>query len=84
MLSSAYFLPIVYMAFFKEPEEMTHHGDHHGQHGEANLAMLIPLVITAVFSLILGVLPNAGGSFYDLAVMTAKSIVGGNLMGGGW
>lgn len=86
MLSASYFLPIVYMAFFKKPEKAhsDDHHDHHENQGEANLAMLAPLVITAVVSLILGVFPNFGSNFYDLAVMAAKSIVGGNLAGGGW
>jgi len=52
--------------------------------GDANPSMLIPLLITAVVSLILGIFPNAGAGFYELAVMAAKSIAGGSLIGGGW
>jgi len=99
MLSTFYLVSIVYIAFFKDPPEKAQHGeqqDHHGEHngdhhgghgtnqGEANMAMLIPLVITAVVSLVLGVLPNAGGNFYELAAKAAQSISGGNLLGGGW
>ncbi len=81
MLSTAYLIPVVYMAFFKESVPKIGHG--HDSLGEANPAMLIPLLITAVCSLVLGVFPNAGARFYDLAVMAANSITGGNVSGGG-
>lgn len=79
LLSAAYLFPIVYIAFFKKPDE-----SHHHEHGEANLKMLIPILITAVCSIILGIFPNAGGHFYDLAVMSVKSIMNGQFMIGGW
>jgi multicomponent Na+:H+ antiporter subunit D len=80
LLSAAYFLPIVYAAFFKksEPQVAKHHC------GEANKMMLIPLLITAAVSIVLGVFPNAGGGLYDLAAMSAQSIVSGQFMVGGW
>ncbi|MGI6588094.1 MAG: proton-conducting transporter membrane subunit [Peptococcia bacterium] len=80
LLSAAYFLPIVYAAFFKKPEVQV--AEHHC--GEANKMMLIPLLITAAVSIVLGVFPNAGGSLYDLATMSAQSIVSGQFMVGGW
>lgn len=80
LLSAAYFLPIVYLAFFKKPEGQLAEQNH----GEANKAMLIPLVITAVVSIVLGVFPNAGGHLYDLATMSAQSIVNCKFMVGGW
>jgi len=83
MLSASYLIPVVYMAFFKEPVQKDAHGHEHSSGGEANPAMLIPLVLTACFALILGVFPNAGAKFYDLAVMATNSITGGKLPGGG-
>jgi multicomponent Na+:H+ antiporter subunit D len=80
LLSAAYFLPIVYAAFFKKPEaQLTEH-----HYGEANKMMLIPLLITAAVSIVLGVFPNAGGGLYDLAAMSAQSIVSGQFIVGGW
>jgi multicomponent Na+:H+ antiporter subunit D len=43
LLNAAYFMPIVYVAFFKE-EDPQHS---HGQHGEAPLPILLALLITA-------------------------------------
>jgi len=78
MLSTSYLLPITYMAFFKKNDKFT-------QYGEARKDMLIPIVITATLSIVLGILPNFGANFYDLAVMSAQSIVKSvQLIGGGW
>ncbi|MFZ5943943.1 MAG: monovalent cation/H+ antiporter subunit D family protein [Bacillota bacterium] len=78
MLGLSYLVPISYMAFFKDSDKFTHYG-------EARKDMLIPIVITAVMSLVLGVLPNFGANFYDLAVISAQSIVKSmQLVGGGW
>ena len=94
LLSLSYFMPIVYMAFFQRPNE-TSASDHHelgvtnggaavSKYQEVALIMLIPLLLTTAFSLFLGVFPNLGAGFYDLASMAANSITGGNLTGGGW
>ena len=45
--------------------------------GEAAPAMLIPIVITAAVSFILGVMPNAAVHLYDFAAMAAESIAQG-------
>ena len=90
MLSSAYLFPIVFKAFFKKPSPSFHSEAHseehsgHGEHKEANKGMLIPLLITAAVSIVLGVYPNAGAHLYDLAVMAAQSIAQGQSIGGGW
>ena len=42
--------------------------------------MLIPIVITAAISLILGIMPDAGPHLYDLAIMAADAITGGGLI----
>lgn len=48
LLNAAYFLPIVYMAFFRAPADSTHPA-----HGEAPVPMLIALVLTAAATLAL-------------------------------
>lgn len=54
LLNAAYFAPVVYQAFFgKLSEEDKHH-----HYGEAPLAMLIPLCITAVLSVAVGFKPD--------------------------
>ncbi len=51
ILNAAYFLPVVYTAFFKEP-------DGKDKFGEAPMIMVVPLLITAMISLYLGVYPH--------------------------
>lgn len=55
LLNAAYFAPVVYTAFFGKPSETD---AHHGHHGEAPLAMLVPLCITAVISVAIGIYPD--------------------------
>ncbi len=52
MLNAAYFLPIVYNGFFKEPE------DGEKEYDEAPWMMLGPIVVTTILTLILGALAN--------------------------
>jgi len=52
MLNAAYFLPVVYNAFFKEPEA----GD--TEYDEAPWMMLGPIVVTTIVILILGAFAN--------------------------
>jgi multicomponent Na+:H+ antiporter subunit D len=68
LLNAAYFLPIVYRAFFGELDkglEDTH---------EASPWVVAPLVLTAVISLFLFFFPQP---FWKLATMTVKSLMGG-------
>ncbi|VAW33229.1 NADH-ubiquinone oxidoreductase chain L, partial [hydrothermal vent metagenome] len=54
LLNVAYFAPITYNAFFgKRPE-----GEKYEGIKEAPLAMLIPLMITSIISILLGIYPN--------------------------
>lgn len=77
LLSTSYFMPIVYMGFFRKSQQFT-------KYREARADMLIPIVITAVFSVILGIAPNFGANFYDLAAMAARSISNAAQLVGGW
>ncbi len=53
LLNAAYFVPVVYNAFFgKVPAGEEHH------HGEAPLAMLVPLTLTALISVLIGFYPD--------------------------
>jgi multicomponent Na+:H+ antiporter subunit D len=54
LLNAAYFVPVVYKAYFGQPspEDAGH------RHGEAPLAMLIPLCLTAVISVVIGLFPD--------------------------
>ncbi|MFA5263669.1 MAG: monovalent cation/H+ antiporter subunit D family protein [Opitutaceae bacterium] len=54
ILNAAYFAPVVYQGFFGKmsAEDERHH------YGEAPLAMLIPLCLTAAISVVLGLYPN--------------------------
>jgi multicomponent Na+:H+ antiporter subunit D len=63
VLNAAYFMPVVYRAFLgKAPEGGVGHGAHEAH--EAPLAMVIPLGLTAVASVVLGFCP---GFFQGLA-----------------
>ena len=69
LLNFAYFFPIVYTGFFggaeKEPLRF----------GEAWWPVWLPLALTAVASIALGVFPALGLHFQDLAVMAAEALV---------
>jgi len=72
LLDIAYFFPIIFNAFFKSPKEPVNpHFD------EAPMRMVVPLMITAIISLILGIFPNAFFNFFNLASMAAGRILGG-------
>jgi multicomponent Na+:H+ antiporter subunit D len=60
ILNAAYFLPITYKAFFeKEKPDNAHHGDNHHHEEIKEIPMVvIPLVLTAIISLIIGIYPN--------------------------
>lgn len=70
LLNAGYFAPIIYRAFLKNPAVPF-------EHGEASPAMVIPLVITALLSLLLGLYPDLFFNFYRLAVAVSGSILGG-------
>lgn len=71
LLALTYLMPVVLIGFKKDiiNEEFQKKDD-------ANLMMRIPLVITAVISVILGISPNFGLHLYTLAEIAAKSIFG--------
>jgi len=72
LLDVAYFFPIIYNAFFKSPQE-----DVNPHFDEAPARMVLPLLITAIISLILGIFPNAFFHFFNIASLAAEKILGG-------
>jgi len=72
LLGLSYLMPVCYIAFFKKNDkgEFT-------KYDEANPFMLIPICVTAVLSVLFGIMPNFGASLYDLAVIAAGAITGG-------
>lgn len=72
ILNGAYFFPIVYRAFFKPLPY-----SHMTEKGEASKAMVIPLVVTAILSLLLGIYPDLFFNFFKMAVSISSQILGG-------
>jgi multicomponent Na+:H+ antiporter subunit D len=70
LLNVAYFFPIVYVAFFKKG------GDDLKGHGEAPLTMVIPIMLTAVLSVVFGIYPDAFFRFFKLITKISASIMG--------
>jgi multicomponent Na+:H+ antiporter subunit D len=68
LLNFAYFFPIVYTAFFRGESPAI-------AFAEASPLIWIPLAITALMSIVLGIFPDAGLHFYDLARRAAESVV---------
>jgi multicomponent Na+:H+ antiporter subunit D len=54
LLNAAYFAPVVYQAFFGKPSP----ADAHHRHAEAHPAMVIPLSLTALISVVIGFYPE--------------------------
>jgi multicomponent Na+:H+ antiporter subunit D len=59
LLNAAYFAPVVYNGFFGKPAA----ADAEHNHREAHPAMVIPLTITAVISVVIGICPSFFMSF---------------------
>lgn len=67
LLNIGYFVPVIITAFFKKPEKEL-------SYKEAPLFMLIPLVITAIISLAIGIMPEEPLALVQLAV---ENLTGG-------
>jgi multicomponent Na+:H+ antiporter subunit D len=68
LLNFAYFFPIIYNAFFGQADQpIAYH--------EAPRTLWIPLAVTAVCSVILGLYPDAGWHVYELAWKAADSAI---------
>jgi multicomponent Na+:H+ antiporter subunit D len=76
LLTAAYLLPIVRIAYFPGASagEESGAGDH--AHGEAPAAMVVPLVATAVLVVLFGMLPLMMNVQFELAASVAARIFG--------
>jgi len=71
MLDVAFFFPIIYNSFFKKPlDDVTPHFD------EAPMFMVIPLVITALLSIVFGIVPDAFFRFFSMTSLAVQNILG--------
>jgi multicomponent Na+:H+ antiporter subunit D len=70
LLNAAYFLPVVYRAFFCTPEESMFEN----KVQEAPIWCVVPLVVTAIGSIGLFFFPQP---FFNLASLAVQTIVGG-------
>ncbi len=71
LLALTYLMPVVIVTFKKSPVNADF-----AERGEASMAMLVPLVITCVVAILLGVCPNLGLHLYDLATMAGNAVYG--------
>ena len=76
VLSAAYLFPIVIRAFWGSSPEFT-------RYGEADMRMVVPLAITGVLALVLGIVPNMPFSFLELASDVADAAFGAGATAGG-
>lgn len=67
LLNAAYFFPIVHIAFFRKGKDLE-------GHGEAPMFMVVPLVITAILSFVLGIYPDLFFKFFKMAVSISASL----------
>ena len=83
VLNIAYLFPVVYTAFFEESRNgnesestggATSISAASGFAGEAPLPMLLPLVLTALISLLLGLWPDSGPAVWSKALRIGESI----------
>lgn len=67
ILNAAYFFPIVHIAFFRKGKDLE-------GHGEAPMIMVVPIVITAILSFLLGIYPDLFFNFFKMAVNISASL----------
>lgn len=79
LLNAAYFLPIIYMAFFRwEGDELDEHGERHHPKlvfgKEADHKLVVPVIILAVLVVVVGIWSNVPGFPYSLVSKVVKVI----------
>lgn len=79
LLSLTYLVPVCYIAFTSKHVNPAFTSYNMKLDGEASKAMLVPLVLTAVISVILGIWPDAGVSLFTLAEQAATAVFEGGL-----
>ncbi len=71
LLNVGYFFPIIWRAYFKKG------GPELEKHGEASPFMVVPIMVTAVLSILFGLFPNLFFHFFELASDISLSIFNG-------
>ncbi len=76
ILNACYFMPIVYVAFMKEPKPDPHHHEHSssGIH-EAPVFAVAPLVLTAIGTVLIFFYPSL---FLEIIKIIVANVIGGN------
>lgn len=67
LLNIGYFFPIIHRAYFRKGEGLE-------KYGEASPFMVVPLMITAVLSILFGLFPDLFFGFFQLASAVAASL----------
>jgi multicomponent Na+:H+ antiporter subunit D len=70
LLNVGYFFPIIQRAYFKKGEGLENYG-------EASPFMVVPLMGTAILSILFGLFPNLFFNFFDLASAIARNMFTG-------
>ncbi|MGF1670370.1 MAG: monovalent cation/H+ antiporter subunit D family protein [Balneolaceae bacterium] len=70
LLNAGYFFPIIFRAYFKKGEGLE-------KYGEASPLMVVPIMITALLSVILGMFPDLFFHFFELATNISQTLFGG-------
>ncbi len=69
LLNAGYFIPVIYRAFFLK-------NSHYTSYKEASYFMVIPLLITAILSVLLGIFPNMFVNIFEIAKIVVASVFG--------
>jgi multicomponent Na+:H+ antiporter subunit D len=67
LLNIGYFFPIIHRAYFKKGEGLE-------KYGEASPFMVVPLMVTAILSVLFGLFPDLFFGFFQLASAVAASL----------
>lgn len=67
LLNIGYFFPIIHRAYFRKGEGLE-------KYGEASPFMVVPLVVTAILSVLFGLFPDLFFGFFQLASAVAASL----------
>ena len=75
LLNAAYLVPIVTRAFFRSSSE-------HTGFSEASLFMVVPIFVTMLLSLLLGIHPDGLFQFFSISEAIVESVTGTSFTGG--
>jgi len=70
LLNAGYFFPIIHRAFFREGIGLE-------KYKEASMMMVIPIMITAVLSVLFGIYPDMFFNFFEIALSVSSSVMKG-------